>query len=127
VAIDDEPELQVPPGVPSNNAVVAFSQTTAAPVMGYGTGYTVTVVTALHPVGMTYVIMEVPVLTPVTIPVDEPIVAITVFPLTHVPPGMLLLSVAVIPTQVSGVPLIEGGEGFTDTVVVVKHSPPPKE
>ena len=49
----------------------------------------------------------VPVETPDTTPLDEPIVATVVVVLLHTPPVMELLSVVVLPTHKLGTPVIE--------------------
>ena len=43
-------EFHVPPGVTSLNDVVTPSHTTPVPVIGEGTGFTVTSVVTVHPV-----------------------------------------------------------------------------
>jgi hypothetical protein len=55
---------------------------------------------------------------PVTIPVEEPIVATGGVPLLHVPPDELSPNVAIAPAQTVGSPVIPDGNGFTVTVVV---------
>ena len=54
---------------------------------------------------------------PVTIPVEEPAVAIPVVPLAHVPPPASL-KVVVNPAQTAAVPLIADGNGLTVTITV---------
>jgi hypothetical protein len=49
---------------------------------------------------------HVPGVTPVTMPVEEPTVAQPGAPETHVPPGVALLSVWVLPTHTVNVPVI---------------------
>ena len=51
--------------------------------------------------------------TAVTTPVDEPIVAMLVLLLTHVPPEVVSLNPVVNPEQTIAVPEIAGGEGLT--------------
>jgi hypothetical protein len=51
--------------------------------------------------------------TAVTIPVSEPTVAIEVLLLLQVPPGVILLKFAVVPTQADKGPVIRAGSGFT--------------
>lgn len=82
-----------------------------------GAGLTVTILVALHPADDVYVIDVVPADTPVTIPVPEPTVAIAVFTLLHVPPVVVVLNVAVAPTHITVVPLIDAGSGLTVTVL----------
>jgi hypothetical protein len=57
--------------------------------------------------------------TPVTIPVDEPIVAIPAAPLLHVPPGVASLNVTVLPWHTVAGPEIGAGKGLTVSVLVV--------
>jgi hypothetical protein len=56
---------------------------------------------------------------PVTIPEEEPIEAIAVLLLLHVPPVGVLLSVVVAPKQAISVPVMGEGKLVTVTVVVV--------
>ena len=60
-----------------------------------------------------------PALTPLTIPVDEPTVALEVLLLLQVPPDVALLSEVVLPAQTTAVPVIAPGTGFTVAVRVV--------
>lgn len=60
-----------------------------------------------------------PAATPVTIPDKEPIVAIAVLPLAHVPNGVASARVDVAPTHNAAVPVIGDGKGLTDIVVVI--------
>ena len=53
-----------------------------------------------------------------TTPVDEPMMAIEVLLLLHVPPGVASVSVVVKPMQPLLVPLIAPGNGFTVTSVM---------
>src|ERR1043166_4771101 len=92
--------LQVPPPVPSLNVVVAPWQILVTPVIGRGDGYTVTVMAAAQPVLRVYEMVEVPAATPVTIPVDEPIVATVVLLLVQIPPPVASLNVVVDPAQI---------------------------
>jgi hypothetical protein len=65
------------------------------------------------------VIAAVPYETPITIPVEVPIVATPVALLLHVPPDEVLESVTEEPIQTGIIPVIAAGNGFTVTVVVV--------
>ena len=56
--------------------------------------------------------VAVPAVTPVTTPVDEPIVAFAL-PLLHVPPVTRSLSVVVAPAHTLAVPAMAVGTGFT--------------
>jgi hypothetical protein len=64
--------------------------------------------------------MEVPALTPVTIPEEEPIVAIEGLPLLHVPPPVPV-KIIVDPTHTLPGPVIAPGMGLTVTTAVVKQ------
>ena len=57
---------------------------------------------------------------PVTMPVEDPTVAIPVLPLAHVPPPASL-KVVVNPTQTVAVPEMEDGNGYTVTTIVAIH------
>jgi hypothetical protein len=63
---------------------------------------------------------------PVTIPVEEPIVATDGALLTHVPPGVRSLSVAVDDWQADNGPLITAGKLLT-VKVAVDEQPAPSE
>lgn len=62
-------------------------------------------------------ILAVPAVIPVAMPVDAPIVAMAVLPLLHVPPGVALLRVVVLPWQMVLVPVMAGGEASTVNVI----------
>lgn len=69
----------------------------------------------------------VPAVTPVTSPVEEPIVAVPVRPATaQVPPGVELASVTVEPTHTVAGPVMEptGGRGLTVKDAMEKHPVP---
>jgi hypothetical protein len=51
-------------------------------------------------------------------PLPEPIVAILVLPLTHVPPNAALPSVLLVATHTFNAPVIVPGDGFIVTVLV---------
>ena len=76
-------------------------------------------VAIVQPVGNVYVIVVDPPDTPVTTPVVEPIVAIAVLLLLHVPPADVFVSVVVLPTQTLVTPPIAAGNGSIVTKVVV--------
>ena len=56
---------------------------------------------------------------PVTIPVDEPTVAIPVALLLHVPPVVASVKAVVSPEHTFIVPVIDAGNGFMVTIAVV--------
>src|SRR4051812_13354161 len=60
---------------------------------------------------------------PLTMPVPEPIVAISGLLLVHIPPVLLLLKVVVRPTHTTGIPVLAGGDRLTVTVVVARQLP----
>ena len=62
--------------------------------------------------------MVVPDATPVTAPVEEPMVATPGVPLVHVPPVGVLLSVVVAPMQAPVVPEMVPGKAFTVMVTL---------
>lgn len=66
-------------------------------------------------------ICVVPLETPVTVPLPDPIVAIRVFAVLHVPPDAVFAKVVVAPTQVVLVPVIAAGVRFTVNTEVVKQ------
>jgi hypothetical protein len=63
--------------------------------------------------------------TPVTIPLDEPTVALATVLLVHVPPASVLESAVVAPTHTVDVPVIAAGNGSTVTSVVAIQLPEP--
>jgi hypothetical protein len=81
--------LQVPPAGVVDKVVVAPRQAMFTPVMAAGVGVTVTTATELQPATV-YMIVDVPGEPPVTIPDEEPTVAIPVDVLLHVPPPEVL-------------------------------------
>jgi hypothetical protein len=78
-------ELQVPPPDASLNDVVKPTHTLAVPAIAPGNGLTVTTDVILQPVGSKYVIVAVPEPAAVTIPEEEPMVAIAPLLLLHIP------------------------------------------
>ena len=80
--------LQVPVPVASVSVTVKPTQTALGPVITAGNGLMVIVLVPMHPNDETHVMISVPADTPVTMPVKEPMVAIAVVPLLHVPVGM---------------------------------------
>jgi hypothetical protein len=115
--------LHVPPEVVWNKVSEAPAQRLEGPVIAAGAGLTVTTVVAEHPPTSAYVIIEVPLATPVTIPVALPMVALLTSPLLHVPPDTALLNVYVEPAQIV-TPAIAAGNGVTVTMRVARQLPP---
>jgi hypothetical protein len=70
------------------------------------------------------VIIEVPTATPVGIPLNDPIVAMAVLLLVHIPPGTLLPNKPVCPTHKLVEPVMAVGVELTVIVVVTKQAPP---
>jgi hypothetical protein len=99
---------------------------TLAGVIAAGDVLTVTPFMMKQPVSeIVYVILAVPGATPVTNP-PALTVAIVALLLLHVPPGVVLVNVAVLPTQrmVGGIGLIILGSGLTVTTAVVVQPVP---
>ena len=65
-----------------------------------------------------------PAVTPVTSPVDTPMVATGVVPLVQVPPMLRSLSRVVAPIHTDKVPVMFTGSGFTVTTLVTKQPTP---
>jgi hypothetical protein len=86
------------------------------PEIAAGTGFTDIVVSATQPSGDIAMIVVVPLETPVTMPVDEPIVATEVLVLLQVTPAVASVNVMVLPTHTAGGPEI-GAVALTVTVV----------
>ena len=61
-----------------------------------------------------------PAVTPVTMPVDEPTVALPLLA-SQVPPGVMSFSVVVCPTQTVLMPVIAAGSGLTVTTNVLRQ------
>ena len=115
--------LHTPPLVASVNVVVKPTHTLVVPPMAEGFGLTVKLVTAIQLVLIVYVIVTMPSVMPVTVPVDEPIVATPGLLLLQTPPEVASVNVVVIPTHTLVVPPIAAGFGLTVTVVVTKDPP----
>lgn len=115
VAIEVAPLLHVPPPA-SLSVIVAPVQTDDSPAMGDGNGSTVTTFVEEHPDVAVYDMVVVPAETPLTTPVEEPIVATDVVLLVQWPPVVASAIVIVEPTQTSEGPVIVPGG---DTIVTV--------
>ena len=117
VAIAVDAAVHVPPGSVSLNAVVEDVHTVGVPIIAAGSGFTVTTLNAIHPVGSVYVIVAVPPApTPEIIP-PVPAMATAVLLLDHVPPPGSV-NIVVEPEQTVGVPPIGFGKRFIVTVLV---------
>ena len=111
--------LQLPPGVPSATVIIEPSHTAVGPVITAGSGFTVMIAVVAQPVPIEYVMIEVPVVTPNTRPLLDPIVAIPVDPLIHVPPVVGSVSVPVRPIHIDVLPVIGPGEVLIEIVFVI--------
>lgn len=109
-----------PAGVPVS-VVLLPTQVAAVPVIGLGSGFTVTVVVRIQPVPSVYVIVVVPAERPLTTPVVVLISAVPGRLLAQVPPAGVLFKVVVLPTHTTGDPMINPGSGWMVTVVVVRQ------
>ena len=113
--------LHVPPGVPSLNVVERPVQTAVTPDIGAGVGLTVTGAITKQPVGTVYVMLGMPVATPVTTPVPEPTVAKAGLLLLHTPPAGVLLRLTEDVVHTLVVPVIAEGVALIVAVIVVKQ------
>ena len=82
---------------------------------------TVTDVETQQPAAEVYVIVAQPADTPLTIPVDAPIVAIDGMALVQTPPATESLSVVVEPGHTLNVPIIGAGTGLTVIATCLEH------
>jgi len=108
--------VQVPPVVGLLNVMFIPTHVGVLPVIAGGRGLTVTILVTLHPTPNMYETIEVPVLMPDTIP-EASIVAIDKFVLLHVPPPVVVDSVAVPPTHALPEPVIAPGSACTVSTV----------
>jgi hypothetical protein len=118
VATDGVLLLHVPPALELLKVMDDAWQNTTLPVIAAGNGLTVTIPVMMQPVGAVYVTAVIPTATADIIPDDEPIVAIAVLPLAHVPPAMALVKVAVVPRHSDDEPPMAGGIALTVIMVV---------
>ena len=109
-----------PAGVPVS-VVLLPTHVAAVPVIGLGSGFTVTVVVRIHPVPSVYVIVVVPADSPFTTPVVVLITAVPGRLLVQVPPAGVLFKVVVLLAHTTGDPIINPGSGWMVTVVVVRQ------
>jgi hypothetical protein len=122
-AIDPLPLIHVPVPVASLNVVVCPIHTLAIPVIGSGSGFTVIVLVAIHPVVNSVVIVATPADTPVTTPETGSTEATPALLLDHVPPGTDSVIFAVCPWHIAAGPPT-GPIGFTVIAKVVLHPSP---
>jgi hypothetical protein len=107
--------LQVPPLTAWLSEVVVPGQADKVPVMADGVAATVTTAVATQPTPIEYVMVAVPMDMPVTIPVEDPMVATPGALLLQLPPAVASARVVVEPTQVFSVPVIGAGVATTVT------------
>mgnify|MGYP006910069263 CR=1 FL=1 len=123
VATPEEALFHVPPLVVLVQAAVEPTHTGVVPVMVCVIGAEiVTVLVAVltqAPEVTLYEINAVPALIPVTTPVEEPMVATPEEALVHVPPLVVLVHVAVEPTQTGFVPEMVCVAGAVTVIVLV--------
>jgi hypothetical protein len=125
VAIPGAELDHVPPAIESNNVVVWPMHTTFMPVIGASSN-TLTAWVFLQPAGVSYVTIPVPTDIPDMTPVTGSIVTTPGVPPDHVPPGIELLSVVLVPMHIENVPDITGsGLNVTGTVKVSDTGTPP--
>ena len=93
--------LHETPPTASLRVIVDPAQTDVLPEIGPGVTSTVTLPVAVQPDGMMYVMASMPVLTPVTVPVTDPIVAINTLLLLQIPPVTVSVSVVLFPSHSS--------------------------
>lgn len=118
--------VHVPPVVALVKVVVTPSHTCIGepPLMAAGRLFTDTIRVVVQPVPNEYVAIHVPEATPVTMPDEEPIVAIVGHDIDHVPPADGFVNVVVCPTHTVGAAgATAPGKAYTVTVVVAEHPP----
>jgi len=127
-ATDGLPLIHVPPDNELMNVVSDATHIAAGPVMVPAVAVVVIVIVlvanAIPQVLFTlYEMTDVPALTPVTIPVPEPIVATNLLLLVQVPPVVVSATGNDVPTQPVEAPVIRPVpvDDFTDTVLVAKQ------
>ena len=120
-AVPPDPEVHVPPASASVSDVTAPSQTLAVPDMAAGSGLTVSVKVLKHPSGNVQLISVVPADIPEMIPVTEPIVAMAVLLLLHIPLDGESDNIVVVDGQRLAAPRIAPGCTFTVTTMAVAH------
>lgn len=117
VAIDPLPLLHVPPAVASVRLDVEPAHASVVPEIPTGNGLTVIGVVVIQPVPIVYVIVALPVATPVTTP---PVltIAVAISLLLHAPPAVASVTLVVKPRHTFPLPVIAAGNGLMVTGVV---------
>ena len=124
IDIVEEELLHVPP-LALARVIELPTHTDAGPVIGGGSGFTVTDLLTEQPVVLLkeYVTTAIPAVPPVKIPdiglIDAP--AELPPPTLQTPPGVVLVNRVVIPAQTLPTPVIVAGSGLTVTTVIAKH------
>ena len=125
-AIEGAELLQAPPGEGLTRVDVVPAQIVVIPPIGAGSGSTVIITVAWHPLGdKVYEIAEVPAASPDTKPEVTPTVAMVGLLLVQYPPGVASDNAEPEPTQVPIVPVIAAGKGSTVNTVVSEHPETP--
>ena len=109
----------VPPAVSELNGVDVPVQTEAVPVIGFTAAFTVTLVFLKQVFAAVYLMVVMPVATPVTIPTgltDAPVGLLE----THVPPRGVLESVMLLPAQTKVGPVTVGVAPTVTTAVALQ-------
>ncbi len=109
--------FQVPPAGISLNVAVLPWHTWVVPDIADGSVFTVTVVEAVQPAVVVYLMITLPVATPDTIPLAASTTAMLVLLLLHVPPVGESLNVVMLPAHIVLLP-VTGVIALTVTVVV---------
>ena len=128
VATAGVPLVHTPPGVVLDSVVDEPLQRASVPVTGATAVGALTVTTVVAaPAPQTFVtvyeMVLVPLVAPVTTPVELPTVATAGTVLLHTPPGVALLSVPGVPMQMIPLPVIGAGTGVAFTVTTAVTGP----
>jgi hypothetical protein len=110
VAIPVNELLHVPGNGPLPQTVVWPIHTCNGPVIGSGIAFTVATAVTEQPVPSVYVTVVVPVVMPVIAPVIASTVPTAGFDDAHVPPGVVVVNVPVVPWHTCNAPPIEDGK-----------------
>jgi hypothetical protein len=119
VAIEGVDELQVPPVVVDESAVVLPTHMANVPVMAAGKFTTVSAFVFAHPFVSVYVMLVDPPAIAVTLPERLPTVATPALLLVQTPPVGVLVKVSADPAQRLVLPVIADGAVFTVITVVL--------
>ena len=114
------PVLQAPPEIASVSVVLAPIHIPVTPLITAGNELIATTAVRTQPEGIEYDIVAVPSATPLTIPVEPPILAMPELLLLHVPPIVPSARAVVEPTHALSTPVI-GKIAFIVIVAVAKQ------